>query len=505
MEHSYLLAGPVLLAGWAAYTKYRKSANDRLPLPPLVDIPPEDIFSRPREAYGEALAAHGPVIRVRRKGNLEYIVNQEYARYVLTCNRLFSFEDGAIHIMNLQPIMVFTEGTLFQDLNTFVREAIVDRIDENVYRIWPLFQRDATKFLEHAAEGKKTGQHPVFFDHFHQTIAETTLLLLFGKDYISHRNLQAMEDASNAMAELTGQYQNFSIVGKYLPILFIAYIWIKVVLVIIPFRYLCTFGPQVWPDINRYEKMIASGNTAPEDEPRTVLFHIVKTYTLQSGGKRIGWFRRLYIHVMLLCMIFAAVHTSTVVSQWVLCRLAEYPEYLGPLREEILRVLEEDETGQMRLTAKSLREARLMDSFLREVMRLKGDTIASMRLTTTDVPLGNVVVPKGSLVTVMATTVHENPDTFGDDPREFKGFQWAESNKEAVMTGPGHIAFGLGRFACPGRVLAVNEIKLIVLSLIARATPTLLEGKYEVSDPLNTVTQPPKGTLVFEPLEKPYL
>ena len=62
----------------------------------------------------------------------------------------------------------------------------------------------------------------------------------------------------------------------------------------------------------------------------------------------------------------------------------------------------------------------------------------------------------GSFVTAMSTTVHENPDTSGDDPREFKGFQWAESNKEAVMTGPGHIPFGLGRFACPGRVLAVN-------------------------------------------------
>ena len=81
------------------------------------------------------------------------------------------------------------------------------------------------------------------------------------------------------------------------------------------------------------------------------------------------------------------------------------------------------------------------------------------------------------------------------------------------------------------------------MSLIARATPTLLEGKFEIADPLNTVrpppfpgraarlllwsgslthspltpafppspllrgqvTQPPKGTLVFQPLEKPHL
>ena len=56
----------------------------------------------------------------------------------------------------------------------------------------------------------------------------------------------------------------------------------------------------------------------------------------------------------------------------------------------------------------------------------------------------------------MSTTVHENPEVFGERPREFNGFQWAETGKEAVMTGPAHIVFGLGRFACPGRVLAVN-------------------------------------------------
>lgn len=42
------------------------------------------------------------------------------------------------------------------------------------------------------------------------------------------------------------------------------------------------------------------------------------------------------------------------------------------------------------------------------------------------------------------------------------------------------------------------EIKLIVMSLIARSTPTLLEGKFEVSDPLNTVRAGPSSThLIF--------
>ena len=71
------------------------------------------------------------------------------------------------------------------------------------------------------------------------------------------------------------------------------------------------------------------------------------------------------------------------------------PEYLDQLREELLRIREEDDTGAMRLTAASLREAHLLDSFIREVMRLKGDTISTMRYTTCDAPLGEYVIPEG--------------------------------------------------------------------------------------------------------------
>lgn len=31
-----------------------------------------------------------------------------------------------------------------------------------------------------------------------------------------------------------------------------------------------------------------------------------------------------------------------------------------------------------------------------------------------------------------------------------------DKGKPATMTGPGHLAFGLGRWACPGRYLAVS-------------------------------------------------
>lgn len=153
-------------------------------------------------------------------------------------------------------------------------------------------------------------------------------------------------------------------------------------------------------------------------------------------------------------------------------------------------------------------------------------------------------------MTPMATTVHENPEIYGEQSREFNGFQWAEQNKEAVMTGPAHIVFGLGRFACPGRVLAINGQTLAQSCLrITHAVAILAPrdqahralahrpcdadvaggqvrglGSPEHGTPsfdsesswsqrslmltswrASQVTQPPKGTLVMAPLEKAYL
>jgi len=93
MENLYFLALAFVAVLYGLLLKRSKIPKHQLP--PVVDIATEDIFTRPREAYRTALQTHGAVIAVKRKGNLEYIVGPEYARHVLTCDRLFSFEEGS--------------------------------------------------------------------------------------------------------------------------------------------------------------------------------------------------------------------------------------------------------------------------------------------------------------------------------------------------------------------------------------------------------------------------
>ena len=88
--------------------------------------------------------------------------------------------------------------------------------------------------------------------------------------YVSMRNMRIIEDVSNGMAELTGQYQNFSFLGKYLPWLWVFLTWcarcvrrcafdrsytacrVNVILIKIPFGFLRLLGPQLWRDVSRY-------------------------------------------------------------------------------------------------------------------------------------------------------------------------------------------------------------------------------------------------------------
>lgn len=95
--------------------------------------------------------------------------------------------------------------------------------------------------------------------------------------------MRIIEDVSNGMAELTGQYQNFSFLGKYLPWLWIFLTWcahhvprcafdrsdtacrVNVILIKIPFGFLRLLGPQLWSDVSRYEGIVASG-VSPQEE-----------------------------------------------------------------------------------------------------------------------------------------------------------------------------------------------------------------------------------------------
>lgn len=77
---------------------------------------------------------------------------------------------------------------------------------------------------------------------------------------------------------------------------------------------------------------------------------------------------------------------------WVLCEIALRPDMQEEIHDEVQSFLK---NGPESLTHSDLQNASLTDSFLREVMRTKGDTFSTVRMAMNDVPLGKYIVPKG--------------------------------------------------------------------------------------------------------------
>lgn len=77
---------------------------------------------------------------------------------------------------------------------------------------------------------------------------------------------------------------------------------------------------------------------------------------------------------------------------WVLCELALRPDYQEELYDEVHHYLS---NGTESLTHDNLKCAVRTDSFIREVMRTKGDTFSTVRMARQDVQLGDYTIPKG--------------------------------------------------------------------------------------------------------------
>lgn len=191
------------------------------------------------------------------------------------------------------------------------------------------------------------------------------------------------------------------------------------------------------------------------------------------------------IMARLLGIAFATIDTTTLTLTNVVHNLLgnSYATYAGPIVEQARQVVAK-EGGQW--TIKSLAELKKLDSFIKEVQRLRpGSYILGKRqvmqeggavFTSGAGPLEvpgyegvtsgpEIYVPKGGILTLPTWGLHSDEKVY-EDAETFKGFRFAEDRIASSEPTDRFQSFGHGRHACPGRHVALTVIKLFVLEFL---------------------------------------
>ena len=162
-------------------------------------------------------------------------------------------------------------------------------------------------------------------------------------------------------------------------------------------------------------------------------------------------------------MLLAGEDTTANTLAWMMHLVAEHPEVQAKMRAEVDRVLGDAERTTDYASAEALN---YIEAAAHEAMRLKPVAPIVGLESNADSVIGDVRVPKGTgvyLLTGHTATMQRN----FIDPKAFRPERWLEASHPSAgeHDTEAFAPFGGGARFCPGRHLAMLEIKLVAAML----------------------------------------
>ncbi|KAJ5574298.1 Cytochrome P450 [Penicillium hispanicum] len=187
----------------------------------------------------------------------------------------------------------------------------------------------------------------------------------------------------------------------------------------------------------------------------------------ESSVLRQRWTYSEVIGEMLLLQ-FAFIYTTAYGLYGALAELAQRPEYVQPLRDEVKSVFTE-----LGVTVAACDRMVALDSFLKECQRLHPPAaVSAHRVCVTALELSNGVVLKpGTHIGVPSGWIQRSSKSY-ENPEAFDGFRFVKraeagaSHTRLVDLSPDYLVFGMGVHACPGRWMASVLMKLVFAHLV---------------------------------------
>ncbi|XP_070248262.1 cytochrome P450 7B1 [Myotis yumanensis] len=189
--------------------------------------------------------------------------------------------------------------------------------------------------------------------------------------------------------------------------------------------------------------------------------------------------------------LWASVANTIPTMFWTIYYLLRHPEAMAVLRDEIDHLLQS--TGQKQgsgfsiyITREQLDSLVYLESAILEALRLCSFS-SIIRFVQEDLTLpsetGDYLIRKGDLVAIFPPLMHHDPEIF-EAPEEYRFDRFVENGKKKTNFFKGGkrlkhyiLPFGMGASKCPGRFLAINEIKQLLVVLLTNFDLEIMDDK----------------------------
>jgi cytochrome P450 len=190
-----------------------------------------------------------------------------------------------------------------------------------------------------------------------------------------------------------------------------------------------------------------------ESENTDVLAALVHTHD-EDGTKLTD--DELIGHVVTL--FFAGYVTTATALTWAIFLLHQHPH----IHADLLAELDDRLHGDVP-TLESLHQLSLLDSVIKESLRLLPPAPTSMRLAAAPCEVGGFALPKGASIFYSPFVTHRLPDLY-EEPDRFKPERWATLNRTPYE----YLPFAAGSHRCIGAEFALQEMKVVLAMLLQR-------------------------------------
>jgi cytochrome P450 len=162
----------------------------------------------------------------------------------------------------------------------------------------------------------------------------------------------------------------------------------------------------------------------------------------------------------------AAYHTTTYALTWALFLLAQHPDVMARLHDEMQNTLGDglpgpDDPGRLPL----------LDRVIKESLRMLPPVVYTPRISTRETELGPHRVPEGTIILASPYLSHHLPEVF-PHPERFDPDRWLDGS----ISPWAYIPFGGGSRLCVGAPFATQVVKVALSVILPRFRLQVVPG-----------------------------